>query len=182
MIYDFGFMIRERTFHGLTAIPAIRNQKSEIRNGRLLRPAFTLLEIVLALAILAGSLAAIGEIVRLANRNAELASDEAQAQILASSVMSELVSEARDLAAVDRMPFSDVDASPAWLYSVRIDPLTIEQLVMVSVQVIQDLPPEKDPARWELVRWFPDPDYLSSLQESSSEQSSGGSALDGASQ
>ena len=52
---------------------------------------FTLLEIILALAILAGSLAALGEVMRLADQNASMTRDESQAQILASSVMDELV-------------------------------------------------------------------------------------------
>ena len=56
---------------------------------------FTLLEIILALAILAGSLAALGEVMRLADQNASLTEDETQAQILAASVMDELVAGCR---------------------------------------------------------------------------------------
>ena len=62
----------------------IRNPKSEIRNRR---SAFTLLEIILSLAILAGSLAALGEVMRLADQNASMTGDETQAQILAASIM-----------------------------------------------------------------------------------------------
>ena len=58
---------------------------------------FSLLEIVLALAILAGALAALGEVMRLGDQNAEAAGDETQAELLAESVMSELVVGARPL-------------------------------------------------------------------------------------
>ena len=70
----------------------IRNPKSEIRNRR---SAFTLLEIILSLAILAGSLAALGEVMRLADQNASMTGDETQAQILAASIMDELVAGSR---------------------------------------------------------------------------------------
>ncbi len=40
------------------------------------RGGFTLLEIILALAILAGSLAALGEVMRMADQNASLTRDE----------------------------------------------------------------------------------------------------------
>ncbi|MEX2025808.1 MAG: hypothetical protein WEH44_00885 [Pirellulaceae bacterium] len=121
-------------------------------------------------------MAVIGEIARLANRSAELASDEAQAQMLAATVMSELLSGARELAAVDGVPCTEIVTQPRWLYSIRIEQLSIEELVMVSVLVYQELPPEKDPARWELVRWFANPNYLTSSS------STGGSALGGTSQ
>ena len=60
---------------------------------------FSLLEIVLALAILAGTLAALGEVMRSASQSAALASDETQAQLLAESVMAELLAGARPLTA-----------------------------------------------------------------------------------
>src|SRR5262245_31381311 len=73
---------------------------------------FTLLEIILALAILAGSLAALGEVMRLADQNATMTRDESQAQILAASIMDELIAGARDLVAIDRGQFDFVTDPP----------------------------------------------------------------------
>jgi type II secretion system protein I len=120
---------------------------------------FTLLEIILALAILAGSLAALGEVMRLADQNATMTRDESQAQILAASVMDELVAGARDLIAVDRGEF-DFISDPPWVYSVVIEQTAYEQLVAVRVLVEQDIDPRLQPARFALVRWLPNPDYI----------------------
>ncbi len=56
---------------------------------------FSLLEVVLALAILAGALAALGEVMRLGDENASAAADETRAEMLAESVMSEILVGAR---------------------------------------------------------------------------------------
>jgi general secretion pathway protein I len=132
---------------------------------------FTLLEIILALAILAGSLAALGEVMRLADQNASMTRDESQAQILASSVMDELVAGARDLVAIDRGPF-DFVTEPPWVYSVVIEPTAYEELVAVRVLVEQDIDPRLQPARFALVRWMPNPDYIPTTTSSSSTGSS----------
>jgi type II secretion system protein I len=120
---------------------------------------FTLLEIILALAILAGSLAALGEVMRLADQNAALTRDETQAQILAASIMDELVAGARPLTAATRAAF-DPDWDPQWVFSIAIDQTGYEELVAVRVLVEQQLDARLQPARYELLRWLPNPDYL----------------------
>ena len=138
------------------------------------RSGFTLLEIVLALAILAGALAALGEVLRLASLNAEHARDESQAQLLASSVMAELVSGARQLTNVNQAELP-IDAQPRWEYSIAIEETPYQELLLVRVQVAQQLPLEKQPRRFELVRWFSNPDYAvaTSTASESDSQSSG---------
>jgi len=135
--------------------------------------AFTLLEIVLSLAILAGALAALGEVMRLGDQNAEWASDGTQAALLAESVMSEILCGARLLENVNNAEF-DLPADPPWAYSVAVEPTEYTELVVVTVSVVQQLPPELEPARCNLVRWMPDPDYLSAqaaAQEQAAAQS-----------
>jgi type II secretion system protein I len=126
---------------------------------RLAPGAFTLLEVILALAILAGSLAALGEVMRMADRNAALTRDETQAQIVASSVMDELAAGARALAAVDRGVF-DPEWDPQWLYSIATEPTAYAELLAVRVLVEQQLAAPLQPARFELTRWLPNPDYV----------------------
>jgi type II secretory pathway pseudopilin PulG len=121
--------------------------------------AFTLLEIILALAILAGSLAALGEVMRLADQNAAMTRDETQAQILAASIMDELVSGARTLASINAQAV-DPTWDPQWVYSVAWEQTGYEEVVAVRVLVEQQLEARLQPARFELVRWLPNPDYV----------------------
>jgi type II secretion system protein I len=135
---------------------------------------FTLLEIILALAILAGALAALGEVMRLADQTASMTEGETQAQILAASVMDELACGARQLSTVDQASL-DSNANPPWLYSVSMENTDLDQLVAVRVSVEQQLDAHLQPARFEIVRWMPNPDYVppeSSDQSSSSTSSS----------
>jgi len=125
---------------------------------------FTLLEIILALAILAGALAALGEVMRLGDMNASFARDETEAQILASSVMDEFLSGARPLQALNRHDF-DFVTDPAWVFSVVLEPTTHAEVVRVGVRVeLKDAEPNKEPAHYELYRWMLHPDYVAQLE------------------
>lgn len=142
-----------------------------------LRPlfGFSLLEVVLALAILAGALAALGEVMRLADVNAAAATNESQAEMLAESVMSELLVGARPLTAVNGAALA-VEAVPPWVLSVAIDQTEIQELVAVRVRVEQQLAPQLQPAHCDLVRWFPNPDYLPAATQQSATSSDSSSA------
>jgi type II secretion system protein I len=129
------------------------------RDGRAIYRGFSLLEIILALAILAGALAALGEVMRLADQNAALARDETQAEVLANSVMAELLCGARPMSAVNNAAF-EIAAEPPWTYSVAIDATEYQELVAVRVNVAQQLPPELQPAQCTLVRWVLNPDFV----------------------
>jgi prepilin-type N-terminal cleavage/methylation domain-containing protein len=135
-------------------------QRLRAKNGPVpFSDGFSLLEIILSLAILAGSLAALGEVMRLADQNSTLTRDESEAQILAASVMDELVAGARDFVALNGAPF-DFETELPWVYSIAIEPTSFNELVAVRVLVEQDLDPSLQPARYELIRWLPNPDYV----------------------
>jgi type II secretion system protein I len=119
---------------------------------------YSLLEVVLALAILAGAFAALGEVMRLGDRNAAQARDTTQAELLADSVMSELVAGARALGNVSAK--FNLATDPPWIYTIAVEPTEYAELVAVRVSVTQDMAPELDPVRCDLVRWLPNPDYL----------------------
>jgi len=149
--------------------------------------AFTLLEIVLALAILAGSLAALGEVMRLADHNAELVEGESQAQTLAESVMAEILAGARPLSNVNGTEFP-LATEPRWQHWVAVEPTERDELLLVRVTVAQQLPPEQQPARYELARWVINPDYLPSTtpqqqtpSQGSSTSGTGGTGTSGSS-
>jgi general secretion pathway protein I len=115
---------------------------------------FTLLEVILALVILGGALAIFGEVLQLANRNATDARAESQAQLLAESVMDQILAGALDVSNASRQPLEVVDATP-WLYSVAIG--TTDRLGVIPVDVIveQDLEPRYNPVKFRLLRWLP---------------------------
>jgi type II secretion system protein I len=123
------------------------------------RSAFTLLEVILSLAILAGALAALGEVMRLADRSASIAEDETQAQILAASIMDELQAGSRELTAVQQSALNTGD-DPPWVYSIETEQTQYDELITVRVRVEQQLEPRLQPAQFELVRWMPNPDFV----------------------
>lgn len=118
------------------------------------RKAFTLLEVVLSLAILAGSLAVIGEVMSLADRNATDAAEESRAQILAGNVMDEMLAGFMELTNVSRVPL-ETETSQPWVYSVLVTSTNFEGLAAVEVLVEQDVPEQFRPIKYRLVRWVP---------------------------
>ena len=118
------------------------------------RPAFTLLEVILALAILAGSVAMLGEIIRSASRSAANAEAETRAQLLASTIMDEMVSGISEPSEMSREPL-DVEDTVPWIYSVSFERTEISDLTSVEVMVEQDLEKKFRPVKYRLVRWLP---------------------------
>ncbi len=144
-----------------------------------------MLEVILALTILAGSLAVLGEVSRLALRNAVGARDLARAQLLAESKLAEIEAGIGDSSATGQVENQQFDPStesldrsePAWLYSISSGPTDENGLVSVRVTVTRDMPASQHPVKFTLVRWLPDPNYTYTppTPGSSSSSTSGGS-------
>jgi len=115
---------------------------------------FTLLEVILALAILAGAVAVLGELVRIGARNAAAARNQTRAQLLCESLSAEIVVGAVEPDPVQR---ELVQTDPEWVYSIGIEPVDEEGLVALRVTVEQDMESRRRPAGFSLVRWIPDP-------------------------
>ena len=115
--------------------------------------AFTLLEVILALAILAGAVAVLGEVMSLASRNASDAQAEAQAQLLASTVMDEMLSGVTEFENLSSQPL-DTDSAIPWIYSVGISTTNLEGLMLVEVLVEQDTEEQFRPVKYQLTRWI----------------------------
>lgn len=147
---------------------------------------FTLLEIVLALAILAGAVAVLGEIMRIAGRNAADAQGESRAQLLACSLMDEMVTGVIQPTEQNRVAL-DVDDTVPWVYSVVFGTTTIEGLMAVELVVEQDLEPQFNPVKFRLVRWLPsvteaaeeDEEEAEETEEQSEESADAGAATEG---
>ncbi len=118
------------------------------------RGAFTLLEIILALAILAGSLATMGEVVRLAVRNAESARRLTQAELLAVSKLAEITAGITLPDPVEEVSF---DREPDWIYSISTDPTEVDSLVALRIVVVEQQVTGRSPIEFTLVQWILDP-------------------------
>ncbi len=115
--------------------------------------AFTLLEVILALAILAGSIAVLGEVMSIASRSAAEAQAEAQAQLLASSVMDEMLAGVTEVTNQARQPLPS-DAAIPWVCTVILGDTDLVGLMSVEVIVEQDVEKQFHPVKFRLLRWL----------------------------
>ena len=132
------------------------------------RRGLSLLEVILAVAILGGSLAAIGELVRIGSRQAEESRNLATAQLLCESKLEEIAAGA---ATRDTVSSTPCETNPDWQYSVTVTSLGQAGLSEVRVTVEQSGTDHPQPLSFTLVRWMLDP----------TQQASGGSTQSGTS-
>jgi prepilin-type N-terminal cleavage/methylation domain-containing protein len=154
---------------------------------------FSLLEVILALAILAGALVALGEIGRMGMQFASLAQNLSQAQLICESKMAEIISGETQAASDSGVPTppdtstgtstgadSDSDTETdlsQWTYTVDVEPVenqSVQNLLAVTVTVAQNLPKESHPASCTLTRWITDPNATYSTSSSTSSLSGSG--------
>jgi prepilin-type N-terminal cleavage/methylation domain-containing protein len=135
---------------------------------------FTLLEVILSLAILAGSVAVLGEIMGIAGRHGRDAEAEVRAQLIASSIMDEMLSQVVEPAQVSRQAVDTTDTVP-WVYSVNIQNTTVTGLSSIEVIVEQDLESEFNPLKYTLHRWYAVP--TSTTTPTDADTGTGGSGV-----
>lgn len=122
--------------------------------------AFTLLEVILSLGILAAALAVIGEVTSRAYTNASRASGEGEAVLIAESVMAQVLAgllPAAATPATDWTPDEEVDRPAAWRYSIEVAPTDLQELLLVSVMVEEVAPGNEAPLTGSLSRWVLNP-------------------------
>jgi general secretion pathway protein I len=131
------------------------------RSGR----GFSLLEVVLAFAIMAVSFTMLSQLVDTGYRNAREAESLTDAQMIAQNVMEEF-----SLGMLGQTPVANVPVSmdnglltqgtevPEWEYSIDWEPAPVDGLVMVLVRVNRaNVTEAKYNDTFELARWAPDP-------------------------
>ena len=127
----------------------------------------TLLEVILALAVLGGSVAVIGEWARISFQNAQIARDLVQAELLAESILAKV-----RLGIIEMTPEVDVPvgsgysnqadivqdthaADARWLYSLEVNYIdNHDYLVELAVTVRQNVHESRRPVVCRLVRWL----------------------------
>src|SRR5687767_15977226 len=99
------------------------------------RRGLTLLEVILAIAILGGALAVIGELIRLGSRSAAQARDLTTAQRCCESKVNALAAGIDEPTAVSAAPLDD---SAGWIYSVEPQQTDEQGMIAIRVTVAQD--------------------------------------------
>jgi len=120
----------------------------------------SLLEVMLALAILGGAVAVIGELTRSAARDAEEARALTTAQLLCEAKMNEIVSRLLPAQAVFDVPIESLetlDSPGSWSYSILVEQVGQSGLLSVSVTVAQAAESVPRPVQFTLTRWMVDP-------------------------
>lgn len=125
-----------------------RNYKN--RNG------LSLLEVILSIAILGGSMVMIGNLYHLGYRSALQTQIRNDANIHASAAMAELVA---GVIPIESTGDTEISGSPGWYYSVDIQSSLQPGLFMATVIVRRGDAVGSVPTAVSLVRFIPDPDY-----------------------
>ena len=148
------------------------------------RTGFSLLEVILALAITTVVLGIIGTMITSSLDRSQEAIDVTMAQLLCESVSSQIAAGSLPADPITDMPVSQmwaltgtdnmlsVDAEDDWVYSVELVPLGADvplpsTMMALYVPVRQNRPASELPVSYTLVRWIRDPGVV--LPEETSE-------------
>ena len=118
------------------------------------RRGLSLLEVILSIAILGGSMVVIGQIYYLGYSSAIKTRFISEANMLADAKMAELAAGVLPLESGG----GQIPERPDWSYSVEVQPSLQPGLLMSTVTVTRETQ-GAIPAAVSLVRFFPDPDY-----------------------
>jgi type II secretion system protein I len=131
------------------------------------RSGLSLLEVMLALAILGLALAAIGELMRIGSRSAEMARDLTTAQILCETKMAEIVTGMLPTTPIAEAPILDAGTGNDWLYAIETQTIDQQGLISIRVTVQQNPAFASRPVSFSLVRWMIDPNSQSTTTSES---------------
>ena len=126
------------------------------------RNGLSLLEVILAIAILGGAIAIILELVNLGMRSAQAARLRSEANLLCDTKMAEISAGVLELKTYSPTPIPD---NPDWLFSCNVQESSYLGLLVVTMSVQQAN--VEDPASIQIVRYVPDPDYDPAAEEPS---------------
>lgn len=150
------------------------------------RPGFTLLEVILALAVLAVALSIVGEANRMAQVTAEKAAAESEATMIAESVLAELSIGTMPLSNVTNVSWEEVGRDPAWQYSVVVEQTEFTGLYAAQVKVTQLTQGQSTsanslPIGFAILRWIVDPQADETEESDTTDSTTSSSGTSGAS-
>jgi general secretion pathway protein I len=146
------------------------------------RRGFSLLEVILALAILGGAIAALGTAMQSALQGAQYTRDLTRAQMLCETQLAQLIAGisldgttpgATTGLAADQTGLSTDPADSEWTCSADTISLTGAQqgLALVKVTAARPGSAGRRPVSFSLVRWIPDPNAATTQTNNQSGQS-----------
>lgn len=139
----------------------------------------SLLEVILALAILGGALAVLGQLISAGSRSARAARDMADAQRLCDSMLAEITA---GITPAETMEGAMQDENgQSWIYSIQADASSQEGIVALLVTVRKDQAIETVPVSFSLARWIIDPQLENELEMAGEEAAAQGEQSTGAS-
>ena len=151
---------------------------ADFSDGR--RRGISLMEVILATALLMGSVVVLSRLIGMGRTQANKAEFESEVQRLCENTMHEIMLGLRPVESIEEAPlppistagFGDLedrvhddiftgkvdesasDANPQWLYSVRIAPVQDSiELTGLTVEVLQTESMLRRPVRFQLTRW-----------------------------
>ncbi|MGQ9574186.1 MAG: type IV pilus modification PilV family protein [Thermoguttaceae bacterium] len=127
------------------------------------RHGFSLLEVLLAMGILLGSLVVLADLAGIGRAHIRSAEDFGTAVRICQTRVDELLAGLRPLEPVDAEPVAE---EPGWLCSVEVEPLRQPGLLAVRVTAFQEKTVSGQPAQLTLVRWVRDPRAMAEAEVS----------------
>ena len=121
------------------------------------RQGLSLLEVILSIAILGGSMVVIGQMYNLGYRSALQARFRSEANILVDSVMAEL---AAGVIPAESANGESIQGATGWTYSIEIEDSLQSGLFMSTVTVKREGESSILTDGLSIVRFLPDPDYI----------------------
>lgn len=157
---------------------SMRSRHSALRDrqrpaGLKARAGLSLLEVILAIAILGGAMAVIGESIRMGTLAAADAREMTMAQLLCESKLAELSTGLQALSSVTGVP---VEVAPDWLYSITTQQGSQNGLVLLAVTVSGNPQYHARPVEVTLYRWMIDPELAQQLEDAAAQAASASSS------
>ncbi len=149
------------------------------RHARARQAAMTLLEVILAIAILGGSLAVLGEIVRAGTRAARGAKTLSTAQLLADSLAAEICATTTTPETSEGIV--ENFGGMRWAYTTQVEQVEQQGLLGIVVTVREDLDLTQQPVTFSLVRWMIDPQTELDLEAAAAEMAAASSSSESSS-
>lgn len=162
-------------------------RRLDASTNRSRRQGLSLMEVILALAILGISLAAIGELIRVGARNAEVSRKRTTAQLLCENKLAEIkagwMGQSVMLLTGQKMrpqPIGPVEFEPhetdqPWMYTVTVEMGETDGLLVVEV-IVEEITEAYRPLRYSLAMWMIDPELemLQTQAVEAAEEGAGG--------
>ncbi|WP_437186830.1 hypothetical protein SH668x_000194 [Planctomicrobium sp. SH668] len=121
------------------------------------REGISLFEVVLALAIFVGAVAAISQVLANGSRAASRAQLQSQAVLIGERVMNEVIAEIVPLSSAAKTP---VDGMPKWFWTVDVSNSNVPGLLRVEVITEHEAPTPNSVIKYQLVRFVRDPQAM----------------------